>query len=319
MSNALKEFPSVINKRKTRRYFSQMWSDRWLYVMLLPAIAFMIVFHYIPLYGLTLAFRIYKPALGPYGSPWAQPFFYNFWFLRDREFWFVLGNTVKISMARLIFGFPAPIILALLLNEVAGMAFKRVIQTVTYLPHFISWVVIGGLIYKFFAVDPDSPFNIIRAVFGLDPTSILTRESFFLPMVIVSGVLKEVGWGTIIYLAAISNIDPELYEAAVMDGAGRLKQTFHITLPGMLPIIAIFMILSIPGLLQAGFDQIFNLYNPLVYSSGDIIDTLVYRIGLENAQYGLATALGLLKSVLSTVLIVVSYFLAYRFANYRIF
>ena len=316
MSNALKEFPSVINKRKTRRYFSQMWSDRWLYVMLLPAIAFMIVFHYIPLYGLTLAFRIYKPALGPYGSPWAQPFFYNFWFLRDREFWFVLGNTVKISMARLIFGFPAPIILALLLNEVAGMAFKRVIQTVTYLPHFISWVVIGGLIYKFFAVDPDSPFNIIRAVFGLDPTSILTRESFFLPMVIVSGVLKEVGWGTIIYLAAISNIDPELYEAAVMDGAGRLKQTFHITLPGMLPIITIFMILSIPGLLQAGFDQIFNLMNPMIARVANVTDIYVLRVGLLQGQYAYATAIGLIFGLFSVTLLITANRIARRSMGY---
>lgn len=290
--------------------------DRWLYVMLLPAILFVVIFNYVPLYGLTLAFRIYRPSMGPFRSPWAQPIFYNFWFLRDQEFWFVLGNTVRISIAKILFGFPAPIFLALLINEVANQAYKRVIQTVTYLPHFISWVVISGLIYKFFSVDADSPYNIIRAVFGLSPTNLLTRESVFLPLVVISGILKEVGWGTIIYLAAIMNIDPELYEAAVMDGAGRWRQTRHVTIPGMLPIITIFMILTMPGLLSAGFDQIYNLMNPMIARVANVTDIYVLRVGLLQGQYAYATAIGLVFGVFSLALLVTANRIARRSMGY---
>ena len=284
----------------------QIWRYRWLYVLVLPAVMVVIVFNYLPIYGLTLAFRTFNASLGVFGSPWAEPLTYNFWFLQDGEFWYVLGNTVRIAVLKFVFGWPAPIILALLLNEVGHKTFKRTIQTVSYLPHFMSWVIMAGVIYRVLDFGADSPINTIRAWFDLAPVALMGDESFFRPLVVISAIYKEVGWETIIYLAAISSINPELYEQAEIDSAGRLRQAWSITLPGMLPIIAILLVLQIPSILQAGLDQIYNLANASTRRVAYITDVYVIRMGLMLGQYALATAMGLIFSVVGFVLTLIA-------------
>lgn len=289
-----------------KRGFAKTWvmirQQKSLYLMIIPAVAFTFVFNYVPLYGLSLAFRDFNAALGPYRSPWAEPLFYNFWFFRDSQFWFVLLNTLRISAVKFVFSWPAPIMLALLLNEVTKSGFKRVIQTITYLPHFLSWVVMAGIIYKILDYEPTSPINILRSFFDLEPIALLGNPSAFIPILVVSAIIKEVGWGTIIYLAAIMAIDPQLYEAAIVDGAGKLRQLWHVTIPGMLPTVSILLILSVPGLLQAGFDQIYNLRNSQVARIANVTDIYVLEMGLVRGEFAYATALGLIFSILAFLL-----------------
>ena len=303
----LTDLEEVKRGRKSLKHeLTTVWRQRWLYFLILPSFAAVFIFNYIPIYGITLAFRRYNAALGPFRSPWAQPMFYNFWFFQDPEFWFVLGNTVRISVVKFVFGWPAPIILALLLNEVTHNWYKRTIQTISYLPHFISWVIMAGIIYRLLDYEPSSPVNVIRGLFGLGPVALMGDEDFFIPMLVISGIFKEVGWGTIIYLASISQINPELYEQAEMDGAGRFRQTINITLPGMLPIISILLVLSIPSLLSAGFDQIFNLMSAATRRMANVTDIYVLRLGLMQGQYAFATAIGLVFSILSFTLTVIA-------------
>lgn len=232
--------------------------------------------------------------------------------------WEVVWNTIFIATMKIVAGLVAPIVTALLLNEVGKTLFKRGIQTAIYLPHFLSWVIIGGIL-----IDILSPstgiVNSFLGIFGVDPIYFLGSNSWFPYVMVISDTWKEFGFATIVYLAALTSIDPALYEAAAVDGAGRLRQTWHVTLPGILPIIILLGTLSLGSILNAGFEQIFILYSPQVYESGDIIDTLVYRMGLVQFQYGPAAAIGMLKSLVSFVLISLAYFLAYRLAKYRIF
>ena len=298
--------PVAVQMPVWRKKVNLFWRQRWLFVLILPAIAVTFVFNYIPLYGITLAFRDYNAAMGPFRSPFSRPLFYNFWFLRDPEFWYVLGNTVRISTLRFVFGWPCPIILALLLNEVMSSAYKRTIQTITYLPHFVSWVILAGIIYKLLDFEPTSPVNVLRSLVGLDPIALMGEPDAFIPILIISGILKEVGWGTIIYLATISKIDPQLYESAHVDGAGKLAQTWYITLPGMVPTISILLVLSLPGLLSAGFDQIYNLMNPRTMRIANVTDIYVLRVGLIQANYSLGTAIGLVFGVLGLTLTMIA-------------
>ena len=293
---------NAVPRRPFEKTLRAIWRQRWLYALVLPAIGLVAVFNYLPIYGLTLAFRDYSPSLGPFRSPWAQPLFYNFWFLKDPEFWRVMANTLRISVVKFVFGWPAPIILALLLNEVANRTYKRIVQTVTYLPHFISWVIYAGIIYKLLDFAPSSPFNVLRGLFGLDPVSILGDPNAFITILVVSNLLKEVGWGTIIYLAAIMGIDPQLYEAAIVDGGNKWVQLWHITLPGLLPTIAILAVLQIPTLLAAGLDQVYNMKNPSVERIANITDIYVLRMGIIQGEYAYATALGLVFSILALLL-----------------
>ena len=308
MSKALKDSSPLVKQEgpeasSLRRVLLIMWRQRALYLLVLPALALTIVFRYIPIYGLTLAFRDYNAALGPFKSPWTQPMFYNFFFFQDREFWFVLANTVRIAALKFVTAWPAPIILALLLNEVSHNSYKRLIQTIMYLPHFLSWVILARIIYELLGWEPTSPINQLRAVFHLGPVALMGEKSAFIPILIVSNILKEVGWGTIIYLAAISRIDPELYEAAAADGAGRWTRVWHIVLPGMLPIISILLVLSLPGILSAGFDQIYNLMNATTAELGYVTDIYVLRVGLIRGDFAFATAMGLVFSVLGLALV----------------
>ncbi|MDF2985533.1 MAG: ABC-type polysaccharide transport system, permease component [Eubacterium sp.] len=289
-----------------------------LHLMILPGFILLLIFSYLPMAGIVIAFQKFIPAKGLFGhQKWIG--LDNFKYVLDLpNFGGVIWNTISIAVMKIILGLVIPIIFAILINEITNNALKRSVQTLIYLPHFLSWVVLGGIL-----IDILSPSGgIINGLFksiGIEPIFFLGDNKWFPTTMVLTETWKEFGYGTIIYLAAITGIDPSLYEAARIDGANRWKQTLNITLPGMKMVIVLLMVLSLGNLLNAGFDQIFNLYSPPVYQSGDIIDTFVYRIGLLDAQYGVATAVGLFKSVVSFTLISVSYFFAYKFADYRIF
>ncbi|OXS57310.1 protein lplB [Cohnella sp. CIP 111063] len=288
-----------------------------LHLMLIPGLVAILIFSYIPMAGIVIAFQKFVPVKGIFGSEWVglQHFRYM---IQLPNFTQILWNTTFIASMKIVAGIVVPVSIALLLNEIRKEAYKRTIQTLIYLPYFLSWVILSGIL-----IDILSPSRGVVNQFivwlGFDSIFFLGSNDWFPYTLVISNEWKEFGFSTIVYLAALAGINPALYEAALVDGASRWKQTLHISLPGMMPIIVLMATLSIGNIMNAGFEQVFNLYGPAVYESGDIIDTFVYRIGLEEAQYGLATAVGLLKSVVSLLLISVSYFLAYRFANYRIF
>lgn len=289
-----------------------------LHLMLLPGVVLVLLFCYIPMAGIIISFEDFIPAKGLFGhQAWVG--LGNFQYVMQMpNILQVIWNTVSIAFMKIVLGLIIPLVFSILLNEVKSNFYKRSVQTLIYLPHFLSWVVLGGIF-----IDMLSPsggiVNQFLGVFGIKPIFFLGSNKWFPTTMVITDTWKEFGYGTIIYLAAITGIDPTLYEAARVDGANRWQQTLHVTLPGMKMVIVLLMVLSLGNILNAGFDQIFNLYSPPVYQSGDIIDTLVYRIGLLDAQYGVATAVGLFKSVVSLIFISVSYFFAYHFADYRIF
>lgn len=293
------------------------WRHFPLDLMILPGLILVLVYSYGPMFGLVMAFQKFVPAKGIFGSEWVG--FENYvTVFQFPDTWQIIRNTVYISFMKIIAGLIVPIAVALLLNELARQGIKRMIQTMIYLPHFLSWVILGGILIEI--LSPSTGIvNKFLGLFGVEPIYFLGDNRWFPIVLVTSDVWKEFGFSTIIYLAALTGINPALYEAALIDGATRWKQTLHITLPGILPIIVLLSVLSLGNVLNAGFDQVFNLYSPQVYQSGDIIDTFVYRMGLANAQFGFATAMGLFKSVISFVFISGSYYLAYRYANYRIF
>lgn len=295
------------------------WNLRrnWLpYLLLIPPFAMIFIFLYYPMYGIVIAFQDYSPIHGFTGSPYVGLKWFRY-LLDMPDFTTILTNTLVISLLKIVFGQLAPLLFALLLNEVRHMAFKRIVQTFVYLPHFLSWVIIGGIFIDLLSTK--GIINQFLGLFGIEPVFFLGSNAWFQTTLVSMDVWKEFGFGAILYLAALSGIDPHLYEAAKMDGANRLQQVFHITIPQISPIIILLCTLSIGNILNAGFEQVLVLYNPAVYQTGDIIDTFVYRTGLQQAQFSLATAVGLFKSLVSCFLIVLSYRLAYRFANYRIF
>ena len=287
------------------------------HLMLLPSLLFLIVFNYVPMGGIVMAFQNYRPWEGITGSAWVG--LDNFRYLFEREDSVqVIMNTLLIAVLKIVFNLVAPFTFALLLNEIRKELYKRFIQTLVYLPHFLSWVILGGILLDILSTDGGVVNRLLGAV-GIGPVFFLGDGDWFRVTVIVSDVWKEFGFGTIVFLAALANINPSLYEASEVDGATRLRQTLHITIPAMLPITIVVGTLALGNILNAGFDQIFNLYNPLVYDKGDIIDTFVYRTAIISGEMGFGTAIGLFKSVISMVLILVSYQMAYKWANYRIF
>jgi len=287
-----------------------------LHIMMIPAVILLAIFSYFPMLGNVMAFQNFKAGLGFLHSPWAGLKYFRTLFALP-DIGQVFYNTVSIAAAKLFFGTVAAIILALMLNEVRSNLYRRVIQTIVYMPHFLSWVILGTIFTSMFA--GDGMVNQLIKRMGGQEIFFLGSNKWFRFLLIATDVWKGVGFGTVVYLAAITSIDPTLYEAAIMDGAGRWRQTWHVTLPGMLPIIVLMAMLNLGQLMNAGFDQIFNMYNSLVMDTADIIDTLVYRLGMQSAKFSLATAVGLFKSVISMILISVSYFLAYKFADYRVF
>jgi putative aldouronate transport system permease protein len=286
------------------------------HLMIMAPLAFLIVFSYLPMGGIIMAFQNYFPGLGFLRSKWVG--FGNFKYIFSLpNFVQIIWNTLFIALLKIILGIFVPVGFALLLNEVRTKWFKKAIQTITYLPYFLSWVVFGGILRDFLA--PDGPLNQLLQVIGIQSVYFLGDAKTFPYTMAVTDIWKNFGFSTIVYLAALTGIDPNLYEAAAVDGANRWKQTLHITLPGIVPIVSLMTVLSIGNILSAGFDQIFNLYSPIVYTTGDILDTFVYRIGMVNAQYSIATAVGLFKSVVSFVLIAGSYKLADKYLGYRVF
>lgn len=286
--------------------------DKWLYLLVLPGVLFFIIFKYIPMIDLRIAFMNYNP-FAPDKSTWVGLAQFEALFTKP-AFLKVLRNTLVISISKMVIGFPIPIILALLMNEMRNIRFKKVAQTLLYLPYFISWVILAGIIMNF--LDPSNGLitGIIKAVSGQD-IQVLTSKSAFVPMLIISDLYKGMGWGTIIYFAALSGVDPQLYEAASIDGAKRFKQLLHITLPAIMPTVIIMLILNMNNILNAGFDQVFMLYSAPVYDVADIIDTYVYRIGIQKTDYSFTTAAGLFKSVIALILIVSVNFLAKKTGN----
>jgi len=287
------------------------------HLMLLPGIVLVILFSVWPMGGIILAFKQFIPTKGIWESPWVG--LEHFRLLFDTPVALkVFTNTVEIALMKMALGFSVPIVFALILNELRVHWFKRTVQTIVYLPHFLSWVLLAGIIRDIFSLDGIVNQTLER-FFAMEPIMFLGENGWFRAILVGSDIWKEFGFGTIIYLAALTGINPSLYEAAEIDGATRMQKLRYVTLPGIAPTIVLVGTLSLQGILNAGFDQIFNLYNVLVYDSSDIIDTYVFRAGLEEGRFELGTAIGLMKSGLSFVLIVISYMLASRFANYRIF
>ena len=283
---------------------SRLRRHGFFYLLLAPGILYFFVFHYLPMFGVIIAFKDILPFEGLEGvfrAPWVglkhfRRFLSSYYFVR------LMRNTISISLLRMVFGFPAPIVLALMFNEVRNRKYLRVSQTISYLPHFMSAVILASLVRFIFSVD-HGPVNGILEKLGREPVFFLQSPRHFVAILVGSGVWQGVGWGSIIYLAAITGIDQQLYQAAIIDGAGKIRQMLHITLPGISAIISIMLILSVGNILNAGFEQIYLLYSPSVYEVADIIDTYVFRDGIENSNYSFATAVGLFKSVIAVFLI----------------
>ncbi|MCG7213183.1 ABC transporter permease [Paenibacillus mucilaginosus] len=287
--------------------------DRWLYLMLLPGIAYFIVFKYVPMYGVTMAFQDYKPHLGMLNSPWVGMKHFERFFA-EPQFWMLFRNTVLLAVYNLVFFFPMPIILALMLNEVRSGGYKRFVQTLIYIPHFVSWVVVVGIFYLLLTTENGVLNEIIFRLTG-DKIAFLLDPDWFRTMIISQSIWKEVGWGTIIFLAALAGVDLQLYEAARMDGAGRWRQLWHITLPAIRSTIIILLILRLGNFLDSGFEHIFLMLTPTNRDVGDVFDTYVYVKGMTQAQYSYSAAVGLFKSVVGLVLVLGSNWLAKRFGQ----
>lgn len=304
--------------RKKKQGITAILKKEWpLHLMLLPAVAIILIYSYGPMLGSCIAFQNFIPAKGIFGSGWVG--WANFKRLFSLpNFNQVLLNTVSISLQKMVWGIVIPVIFAILLNEVSNKIFKKVFQTLIYVPNFLSWIILAGIMTDI--LSPSGGIvNQILSYFNIGPIFFLGEPQYFQGTIIVTDIWQRFGFGTVVYLAALTGIDPALYESAQMDGANRWQQTLHITLPGLKPMIVLMTILSMGSVLNAGFDQIFNMYSPQVYETGDILDTLIYRLGMEQAQFSLATAAGLFKSAISFVFVVTSYYLADKFADYRVF
>ena len=303
----------IITKRRPAQRLKQSMPY---YLMLLPGMVLLFIFNYLPLYGWKIAFQKFIPAKGLFGDQkWVGLYWFQY-ISKYPDFIRALRNTLMISLGKLALGILIAILFSILINEIRNSRLKRTVQTIVYLPHFLSWIILSGVLIDILSPSTGIVNKLIMA-FGGQPAFFLGDNRFFQGTMIVTDIWKEFGFNTIVYLAAITSIDPSLYESAVMDGANRLQQIIHITLPGMLPIIM--LLLNIGSVMNANFDQIFNLYSPTVYKTGDVLDTLVYRIGLVNANYSLSTAIGIFKSMVSMLLVGTSYYSAYKFAGYRIF
>lgn len=286
------------------------------HLMLLPGVILLFVFATLPLFGIIMAFQNYVPARGFLGSRFVGLSHFRYMMVLP-DITQVSLNTIIIAFYKILFGILVPITFALMLHEVRNKSFKSVVQTITYMPYFLSWVILGGIFVSMLSID--GVINLMIRAMGGEPIMFMASNRWYRTIVIVTDVWKNFGYGAIVYLAALTAIDAALYEAAAIDGANRWQQLLHVTLPGLVPTIVLLTTLSLGNILNAGFDQVYNTYNPLVYRSGDIIDTYIYRMGLVDMQFSLGTAVGLLKSLISFLLIGLSYVLARRYSGYRIF
>lgn len=279
-------------------HFRRYWPY---YVMMLPGVIYLVMFKYIPMLGSVIAFKNYSAYTGIWGSPWCGLDNFKKLFSYP-DFYKILRNTIVLGILRTVLTFPIPVILSLMLNELRNQRVKKGIQTIICIPYFLSWVVVGGLVFDICGVG--GLFNNIRSFFGMDTLLVMQKESWFRPIYVLSTIWKESGWGTVVYLAAISSIDPSLYESASIDGASRFQKIRYITFPLLVPTVLTLLLLNIGNFLTLGFDQVYNLYTPMTYSVADIFDTYVFRVGIQQAQYSFATVVGLFQSVVGFIMVI---------------
>ena len=315
---------NVMKKKKEQKLVPQHKRSFWgnlcyykeYYLMLIPGILFFLVFCYGPMYGLVIAFQDYYPLKGVTGSKmvglkhfralFTGPFFLS-----------VLKNTIVISFYKLLVCFPAPILLCLALNEISNYRFKKIAQSVSYLPHFVSWVVVSGIIIEFLSPSR-GPINILLQNLGMEPIFFVAEPKYFRGVLVLSDLWKSVGWGSIVYLAAVTSVDPTLYEAAEMDGAGRIKKIIHVTIPALAPIITVMFIMESGKILNDSFEQVYNFLTPSTYAVGDVISTFVYRMGIQKMQYSFTTAVDLFKNIISFMLVVMTNYIARKTNDYAL-
>jgi ABC-type polysaccharide transport system, permease component len=300
-SAALSGSPIVIQTSGAGRLIGNIRRDKYLLILLLPVVAYFVIFHYLPMYGVIIAFKDFSPMKGILGSPWVG-FKWFMQFYEGEYFFRVLKNTVLLSVYSLLWGFPIPIIFALLLNEYRDGAFKKLTQTISYLPHFISTVIIVGMIVNFLSPNDGIVNSLIKA-FGYEPVNFLVQKEWFRTIYISTNIWQQFGWNSIIYIATISSLDPGTYEAARIDGANRWKQAIHVTIPGLMPTIVILFILNIGSLMAVNFEKILLMYNEVTYPVADVISTYVYRIGIQGSEFGYGAAVGLFNSIINLVLL----------------
>lgn len=293
---------------KAKDYIVRFWP---LYVMLLPLLVYLFIFNYYPMFGLQLAFKDWFIRKGIWGSPWATTdgtldlFKYFNQLFSTSMFGEKLINTLRISFLKMLFGFPAPIILVLALNELSSLRFAKFVQSISYIPHFLSWVVLGGI---FVSLDKSEIFQSVMTALTGGNVHFFSNDDLYIGFLVFSDIYKEVGWGTIIYLASLMNIDPQLYEAAALDGAGRFKKIWYITLPGLVPAISINAILTLSNVMYAGFDQIYNTYNDVLSGKGETLEMYLFRLGVTGGDYSISTAIGLFNSVVGCILVIITNF-----------
>lgn len=313
----MKQNPDKLMKNINNNWGFKVSRDIPIYGLLLPGVLLLFIFHYLSLFGVVIAFQDFVPFKGITGSQWVG--FKNFrYFLYDINFWRVMKNTLEINLMQIVFGFPVPILFALLLNELWFSGLKKVVQTISYLPHFISWVIVASIVTSILSPSTGIVNKFLNNVFGMEPIHFLAVQKYFRPIIIISAIWKGFGMNAVYYLAALSSIDVQLYEAAKIDGAGKLRQTWHITLPGIKNITVVLLVLKVGSLVTIGFEQIFLLYNPLVYEVGDVISTYTYRLGIEQARYSLTTAVGLTQSVVNFILVYLTNRLAKLLAGWSL-
>ena len=315
---------NVMKKKKEQKLVPQHKRSFWgnlcyykeYYLMLIPGILFFLVFCYGPMYGLVIAFQDYYPLKGVTGSKMVGLKHFRALFT-DPFFLSVLKNTIVISFYKLLVCFPAPILLCLALNEISNYRFKKIAQSVSYLPHFVSWVVVSGIIIEFLSPSR-GPINILLQNLGMEPIFFVAEPKYFRGVLVLSDLWKSVGWGSIVYLAAVTSVDPTLYEAAEMDGAGRIKKIIHVTIPALAPIITVMFIMESGKILNDSFEQVYNFLTPSTYAVGDVISTFVYRIGIQKMQYSFTTAVDLFKNIISFMLVVMTNYIARKTNDYAL-
>jgi len=302
-------------KKNFSRHLGQYWQ---IYLMLLIPVVYYIVFRYIPMFGNIIAFRRYRAGASIFGSEWSGLKYFK-QFIGDKAFWRAFRNTLTLNITYLLFRFPLTLIFALLINEIRNLRWKKFVQTVSYLPHFISMVIVCGMIKEL--VSAGGPINSLLASFGVEKITFLSVPKWFPAIFTISGVWQSMGWGTILYLAAMANINPSLYEAAAVDGAGHFQRVWHITIPSILPTITTLLILDIGGLVGSGgaFEKVFLLYNPMIYDSADIVSTYVYRMGIGSGNYSYATAVGLFEGLINLTLLTIANFASRKLTDSSLF
>lgn len=304
-------------KSKTAKFFKEIVRDRYLYLLALPGIIYFIIFKYVPMYGITIAFKDFSPFIGFAESSWVGMKHFIRLFTGS-DFLMLLRNTLGISFLNLLFFFPLPIILSLLLNELRNEAYKRTIQSLVYLPHFLSWVIIASLSFMLLGKSEGIINHIIRSL-GFESFDFLTNPDIFWFLLVGQSVWKEAGWGTIIFLAAMAGVNTELYEAAKIDGANRFRQIWHVTLPAIRNVIIILLILRLGDIMEVGFEQVFLMYNGAVSEVAEVFDTYVYRVGIQQGQFSYSTAVGLFKSFVGLILVVVANKMSKKFGEEGIY